>query len=268
VSVFILFAGLAVLWLLKQVVGMLVAQQAKGQIPDYTARKARDAALLLPAEIAADYERDWLAELGALDGKPLSAICYAHGLPRAARSIAVTLGAEAAGSRWWPTLSRALDINGAILMLIVVAPLFSAFALALKCAQPGPVFALHPRLGRGARRFDLICFQTEVLRRHPAGELSHLLDRSGLAMMPNLINVLRGDISILGPPAQRPGSDPPAPLAVRPGMSSWQRLVEVRAVGISFQEARRRDRQRTFGNDMALMGQTLKLGLRQLLWPS
>jgi lipopolysaccharide/colanic/teichoic acid biosynthesis glycosyltransferase len=245
---------------------MLIAQQAKGSIPDYTARKARDAARLLPAEIAADYEHDWLAELGALDGKPLSAIRYARGLPKAARSIAVTLGAEAAGSRWWPILSRALDVNGAILILIVLAPLFSAFALALKCARPGPVFDLRPRLGRGARRFDLICFQTDVLRRR-GGELSHLLDRSGLALMPNLINVLRGDISILGPPAQRPGPEPSTPLAVRPGMSSWQALVEVRAVGISLQEARCRDRQRTFGNDMALVGHTLKLGLRELLWP-
>ncbi len=80
-SLTLVAAALAVLWLAKQVVGMLISQQVKGSIPDYAARRARAAARLLPEEVAADYEQDWFAELGALDGKPLSAIRYAHACP-------------------------------------------------------------------------------------------------------------------------------------------------------------------------------------------
>lgn len=84
-----LAAGLAaVLWVLKQVFGPLIGQEAKGSIPDYTASKARSAARRLPPGLADEYEEIWLAELEALKDKPLSALKFARGLRRAGSRIA------------------------------------------------------------------------------------------------------------------------------------------------------------------------------------
>lgn len=89
-------------WTIKQIVGPLIGQQARGSVPDYTAAKARAAAKLLPPDLAEKYEQDWLAELDGLADKPLSAIGYARGLRRGARRIALqTPGVE---QRHW--LSR------------------------------------------------------------------------------------------------------------------------------------------------------------------
>jgi hypothetical protein len=86
--------GGILLWLVKQVLGPLIGQQAKGSIPDYTAGKARKAARLLPPDLAEEYEQAWVAELKGpdLENKPLSALKFAHGLRHAARRIRVKAG--------------------------------------------------------------------------------------------------------------------------------------------------------------------------------
>ena len=52
--------------------GSLIGQQARGSVPDYTHRLVKRAAEMLANELAASYEEDWLAELKALENKPLS----------------------------------------------------------------------------------------------------------------------------------------------------------------------------------------------------
>jgi hypothetical protein len=86
--------GGILLWLLKQVLGPLIGQQAKGSIPDYTADKARKAARLLPPDLAEEYEQAWVAELKGpgLKDRPLSALKFALGLRHAARGIRVKAG--------------------------------------------------------------------------------------------------------------------------------------------------------------------------------
>jgi ABC-type multidrug transport system fused ATPase/permease subunit len=86
--------GGILLWLLKQVLGPLIGQQAKGSIPGYTADKARKAARLLPSYLAEEYEQTWLAELKgpSLNDKPLSALKFALGLRHAARGIRIKSG--------------------------------------------------------------------------------------------------------------------------------------------------------------------------------
>lgn len=79
--------GLGLLWIAKQALGSLIGQQIKGSVPDYTAKEAVRAAGRLPAELTEEYEAVWLAELAALEGKPISALRYACGLRRAARRI-------------------------------------------------------------------------------------------------------------------------------------------------------------------------------------
>ena len=86
--------GGILLWLVKQVLGPLIGQQAKGSVPGYTADKARKAARLLPPDLAEEYEQVWVAELKGpdLENKPLSALKFALGLRHAARGIRVKAG--------------------------------------------------------------------------------------------------------------------------------------------------------------------------------
>lgn len=96
-----------VLWLAKQVLGSLLGQQARGSVPDYATKKVKAAVKRLPAELAEEYEADWLAELATLKDKPISALRYARGLPSAARKI-TTKGSVEARYQPWHRSSKSL----------------------------------------------------------------------------------------------------------------------------------------------------------------
>jgi lipopolysaccharide/colanic/teichoic acid biosynthesis glycosyltransferase len=239
--------GLFVLWLLKQVVGMLISQQVKGYIPDYAARKAVAAARLLPSDLAAEYEADWLAELATLDGKPISALRYAYGLASASRSISASLE-QRPQQTCWLALTRALDFTGGLFILSAMAPLLGVLALVTKASHPGqPVISRRARIGKDGKPIFLLRF--------------HM----GVADLPILINLLRGDISVVGPPPRKaePGrSFEEHPLAVRPGLASWQRLAESGAVKLTVSEARVRDTERSWRNDIRVWGIQVLFTLR------
>ena len=113
---------------------------------------------------------------------------------------------------------RVFDIAVAAVSIAIVSPLIGLAALYLKVALRGPVFAGEERVGRGGGTFRLI-----RLRGSSAGRI---LDVPGIAALPELVNVLRGQMSIVGP---RPASPTDASwyspsearlLAVRPGLIS------------------------------------------------
>ncbi len=263
-----IFLGLFALWLAKQVIGMLVSQQIKGSILDYTTRKARAAARSLPADLAIDYEQDWLAELEALDGKPISALRFAHGLAKASRSISESVDVHCPQREWWLVLTRALDMASGFVLLLAVAPVLSAISLASKLDLPGyPVLYRRPRLGKNGKPIFLFRFRTMAIQVDGTmrrGGVGVFLERTALADLPVLINLLRGDISLVGPPPQP--TDPSLPdqrhPSVRPGLASWQRLAESDGVKLTVAEACARDVQRSFRNDMVLLATQWSLTLR------
>ena len=123
-------------------------------------------------------------------------------------------------------LKRILDVTVAALLLILALPLGAAIALAILVENRGPVFFAHTRIGKGKRRFRLWKFRSMVvdadamlkrhLRAHPDDlaewrEMHKLKDdprvtrvgrwlrRSRLDELPQLISVLRGEMSMVGP---------------------------------------------------------------------
>jgi lipopolysaccharide/colanic/teichoic acid biosynthesis glycosyltransferase len=109
-----------------------------------------------------------------------------------------------------PAFARALSLLVAIAGLIVLAPVMAAIALAIKLDSRGSVFFVQQRAGRYRRPFNLIKFRTmdPVEGRHSEWEQDNSdrvtrcgwwLRRFRLDELPQLINMLRGDMNLVGP---------------------------------------------------------------------
>ncbi len=164
-------------------------------------------------------------------------------------------------------MNRALDVNMSIFLLAFLIPLIAVIGVTVKLDSRGPLMIRRPRLGKDGKPFGLIGFRTIAVcsqGRVYRSRVGTFLERSSLVMLPALVNLLRGDISMIGPPAQWPGIDTDPPLEVRPGLASWEALVEMggASLSLSLDEARRRDRQRTLGTDAALIAHQLLLVVR------
>jgi lipopolysaccharide/colanic/teichoic acid biosynthesis glycosyltransferase len=95
-------------------------------------------------------------------------------------------------------LRRAADAAGAALLLALLAPSLLVVALLLRAQAGGgggsTVLARRVAVGRGGGEFALLTFRAE-----PATLLGRLLDASGVAALPMLLNVLRGEMALVGP---------------------------------------------------------------------
>jgi exopolysaccharide biosynthesis polyprenyl glycosylphosphotransferase len=118
-------------------------------------------------------------------------------------------------------VKRLMDIAGAGLGLLFLAPLFALVALAIKIDTDGPVFFRQARVGRGGRHFMMLKFRSMVegaeaqraalealnethgnfkLKDDPRiTRVGRFVRRTSIDELPQLINVLRGDMSLVGP---------------------------------------------------------------------
>ncbi len=119
-------------------------------------------------------------------------------------------------------VKRAFDLAGAVLGLLATAPLLLLIALAIKLDSRGPVFFRQPRVGRFGEHFHMFKFRTMVAdaeslkaslaHRNEACEglfkiaddprvtrLGRLLRKSALDELPQLLNIVRGEMSLVGP---------------------------------------------------------------------
>jgi lipopolysaccharide/colanic/teichoic acid biosynthesis glycosyltransferase len=133
---------------------------------------------------------------------------------------------------------RAFDFAAAAVGLLLAAPLMTLIAVAIKCDSPGPVLFRQERVGRAGRIFRIHKFRTMVIdaaERGPAltvGDdaritpVGQFLRRSKLDELPQLLDVLAGEMSLVGPRPELPqyvALYPPAlrdkVLALRPGIT-------------------------------------------------
>ncbi len=110
---------------------------------------------------------------------------------------------------------RLLDIGLSALVLVALSPLLLALALAVKLTSPGPVFYRQERMSLNGQTFSMLKFRS--MRTDQAGDVNLLtpkddprvtsigafLRRTSLDELPQFINVLRGDMSIVGPRPER-----------------------------------------------------------------
>ncbi|NLZ38098.1 MAG: sugar transferase [Firmicutes bacterium] len=114
-------------------------------------------------------------------------------------------------------IKRMLDCLVAIFVLIITLPITLLAALAIKLTSPGPVFYTQERVGRQNKRFMLYKFRTMVHNAEAATgpvlssendkrvtKVGRILRATRIDELPQLINVLKGDMSIVGPRPERP----------------------------------------------------------------
>ena len=110
---------------------------------------------------------------------------------------------------WRLTVKRGIDLAAASLLLVLCSPILAAVALALRLRQGSPVLFRQQRPGRGGRPFELLKFRTMLDAVGPDGRplpdderltaVGKLLRSTSLDELPQLWNVLRGDLSLVGP---------------------------------------------------------------------
>jgi len=118
---------------------------------------------------------------------------------------------------WNQLFKRGFDLVFGGLTLILAAPLMAAIAVAIRLISPGPIFYRQERMGLDGQRFRMLKFRTMPVdaeaRSGPVWaqpgdprrtRLGSLLRRFSLDELPQLLNVLRGEMSLVGPRPERP----------------------------------------------------------------
>ncbi|HZQ29196.1 MAG TPA: sugar transferase [Acidimicrobiales bacterium] len=153
---------------------------------------------------------------------------------------------------WRPKAKRAFDVSLAVALLVVTAPLWLVVAVALKLTSRGPVLFKQERVGRRGRRFQVYKFRTMVvdaeqrlvelarvneadgplfkLKQDPrVTQVGRVLRKLSLDELPQLLNVVKGEMSLVGPRPALPrevtqwGPELFDRLRVQPGITGmWQ----------------------------------------------
>ena len=140
-------------------------------------------------------------------------------------------------------IRRAVDIVVSALALALSSPLLLGAMIAIRVESPGPVIYRQRRAGRGGKPFDVLKLRTMVDGAEHIGaglavnandsritRVGAFLRRSSLDELPNLLNVLRGEMTLIGPRPTLPAQVEQytgrqrGRLAVKPGITGWAQV--------------------------------------------
>jgi Undecaprenyl-phosphate glucose phosphotransferase len=122
-----------------------------------------------------------------------------------------------AESTLYVVLKRAFDLVLSCAVLLLGAPVFGLIALLIRLSSPGPVFFVQERVGLNGKLFPMFKFRTMAVSSQSDSDtrwtvkndprctpLGRILRRTGLDELPQFFNVLKGDMSVVGPRPERP----------------------------------------------------------------
>lgn len=165
-------------------------------------------------------------------------------------------------------LKRAMDVIGASVLLVLLAPFLVAVMMLLVAMDGGPIFHVHQRVGRKGKPFRCLKFRTmimdadeclaEFMRYHPAVRIDQLLvdpritpigrylRRTRLDRVPQILNVIRGQMSLVGPRVVS------SEMSIRPGVTGLWRVRDVNESDALYME------HHTVAGDMIILSQALR----------
>ena len=141
------------------------------------------------------------------------------------------------------SVKRILDLAVSVPALLVVSPLLGLVALCIRFEDGSPIFYRQQRVGKNGQLFELLKFRSMQVHDIPAGETGQITEfhplvtstgrwirRFKVDELPQLVNVLRGDASLVGPRPTLPGqvaeydANQRRRLEVPPGLTGWSQI--------------------------------------------
>lgn len=254
-----------------QFIGMFSRESCSGYAIDDLVRMAgaqRIDEIIIAADGASDSDTDTVVEqLGAVPTnvhvcKMLQKAGLLHPDPLLTFGHSVQTVYRRPLDGWGTVLKRAEDLVLGALILFLLLPLMGMIAALIKLDSPGPVLFRQKRLGRNNAAFEILKFRTMVHVPEPEQEvrqarqndprvtrIGRLLRRSSLDELPQLFNVLRGEMSLVGP---RPHAIPHNQLyasmigrywcrhRIRPGITGWAQVNGFRGETDTLEKMQRR----------------------------
>jgi exopolysaccharide biosynthesis polyprenyl glycosylphosphotransferase len=185
---------------------------------------------------------------------------------------------------------RVVDLLVACALIVFTFPLLAIVALAIKCDSPGPILYRQERVGLGGRRFMLLKFRSMVQNAESDGQpvwaaekdvrvtpVGRIIRRLRIDELPQLLSVLRGDMSMVGPRPERPyfvnKLTDVIPLfaerhKVKPGITGWAQINY--PYGASIEDAREKlaydlyyTENRRLSLDLAILISTVRVVVSQ-----
>jgi exopolysaccharide biosynthesis polyprenyl glycosylphosphotransferase len=110
---------------------------------------------------------------------------------------------------WQFAVKHACDRTAAAVGLLLISPVFLGLALLVKLSSPGPIFFSQDRIGRDGKVFGCLKFRSMRPLDPAKGDdrrtrIGKIMRKTSLDELPQLVNVLRGDMSLVGPRPERP----------------------------------------------------------------
>jgi exopolysaccharide biosynthesis polyprenyl glycosylphosphotransferase len=205
--------------------------------------------LVLASEIGED--KEWRESLFQLLKYRLNFISYADFYEQVYAKIAI----ESIGQGWFlenlkeahknyfDFVKKVMDKSGALIMLLISLPFWPFIALAIKLSSRGPIFFSQKRLGCYGQTFKLYKFRSMRVDNNDGGmtiandqritRLGKFLRSSRLDEIPQLINIIKGEMSFIGPRPERPelakDLERTIPfystrLLIKPGLTGWDQI--------------------------------------------
>ena len=148
------------------------------------------------------------------------------------------------GGRVYPFFKRLFDFFGALFLLILLSPILLIVAIAIPLESPGSPIFTQLRMGRGIKPFTIYKFRSMRKDAPSSGpvltqvgdpritRLGKFIRRTSLDELPQLFNILKGDMSFIGPRPEVPSivasdwseDDKRLVLSVLPGLSGWAQI--------------------------------------------
>jgi lipopolysaccharide/colanic/teichoic acid biosynthesis glycosyltransferase len=221
----------------------LVADDVKAWQPRITRHLIKLAVRQLPEDQRERYMEEWTAFIDDTPGD-LSKMLRATSLIWAARSMAASTSSVNFVTKMADGVRRTNDVLSCSLLLFLIAPGLLTFMVAIMLQGGGGTLVREQRVGRNGEIFYFLMLRTtsNTADGTKITFVGNFLRKTGLDHLPNLINILRGELSLVGPRPEPPDfAEKCSELvpayrerhAVRPGHYGWQQVNQPDATSVA-----------------------------------